>query len=475
MTNTIKNLIIISIDSLRADCIGANPDKQLLKKYKLKTKLKTPILDWFVKNGVFFNNCITVAPYTTSAHASVLTGQWPYRHGLIDFFGSKLKSKTILEILKKEGFLTLWQTDFSFLLGPILGFARGVDKFVKGDEEISFRWLKKNRQQKLACFFHFADVHSPYGFHNLRWGRDDYRQKVSFLLKKYQINPDKKVDKGKHFAIADFSREEEILRQNYAKVIEEMHRRGLYDEIMNLYIGGINYFNKKRFRFFWQKIKELELADNSLIIVAGDHGEAWDKNNRGHFLGNRRDCLNNEIIKVPLIFSGPALPRGNLIKSQVRTIDIVPTIFSLLNLKKYQRFCDGFDLSKFKNPSEDLPAFSQLWFSYGDKITAFMRQTKRNKKMLKAKPVGYLAAVSLWFKGCKLTQNFSDRSKIIKSAAFFQRHYPPKNRKILSNKMETMLKKYNQLIQQKNTAKTKIKKANERKIVRQLRSLGYKI
>ena len=238
MESQIKNLIIISIDNLRPDCIEANPNKQLLNKYKLSIKPKTPTLDWFVNNGVFFNQCITVAPYTTTAHASILTGQWPHKHGIIDFFGSKLSTPTIFEILRKEKFSTLFQADFPFILGPNMGFDKGIDKFVDSNENESYEWIKKNIKKPLACFFHFANVHSPYGFHDLTHDGNNYRKKVNSLIKKYKIKPDIKALDGKQYIMKDLSNEEKILKQNYDKVLQKIHELKQYDQIMDLYIEG---------------------------------------------------------------------------------------------------------------------------------------------------------------------------------------------------------------------------------------------
>jgi len=473
----IKNVIIISLDCLRADCIQANPDKQLLKKYNTKIKLKTPTLDWFVENGVFFNQCITVAPYTTPAHASILTGVWPYNHGVIDFFRNKLKAPTILSILKKKGFNTLFQTDYPFLLGSNLEFTDRIDKFVVEKEKESFVWLKENENKPLACFFHFASIHSPYGFFNLKYGGNDYRKKVKSLLKKYKVISDIKANDGQHFITGDFTEEEKLLKQNYLKVLDKMHKLGLYDEIMDLYIEGINYFEKNRFRLFIKNLKRLGLLENSLIIIVGDHGETWDRNNKGHGRGDLEDGLAEGIIKVPLIFYGSDLPKGLLNNHQVRTIDVVPTILSILELKKEKESFDGCSLFPFEKQQDGLIAFSHAWHSDSALVTIFMDEVYKKGKMGKAGFDSYLASASVRTDKWKIVQNYSVTKKL-KKVRFFNVDKDEEedfNGTKVSNILSQKINKYNEITYKNFTKRIKPINMEEKEIAKKLRELGYNV
>jgi len=480
MNDKPKNLIMISIDALRSDCIGCNPDKKLLNKYNLKVKIKTPILDSFVKKGVFFNNCVTVAPYTTSAHASILTGQWPYHHGVIDFFRNKLDSPTILEKLKKRGFKTLFQSDFSFLLGPTLGFTKGVDKFVKENEEESYAWIKQNKKKSLACFFHFSNVHEPYGFSNTKKESNDYKRKVEYLLKKFNLKPDKEAFCNQHFITStseSFSEENLILGQNYKKILNKMHRLGLYSEIMNLYLEGINYFEKKRLRLFIKNLEKIGLLENSLFVIFGDHGEGWDKNNKGHNKGNLKRGLIDDNIKIPVLFYGGTVPKNVLIDTPIRTIDIAPTIFSLLGYKEKNNW-DGVNLSDFSDLPSDLNAFSHVWHSSSGAVTVFMHETKKEGKLTKPDFDSYLLSASLKKGKWKLTQIFSKRKVPIKSYLFnTDKQKKSVNKKIIFL-MNKILKEYNQKTYDKIKSKMKEQKISPKKneeLAEKLRSLGYNV
>jgi len=479
MNSDIKNIIIISIDNLRSDCIKINPNKKLLEKYKLTVELKTPIMDWFINNGVFFNQCITVAPYTTVAHASILTGQWPIKHRIIGNNRNKLASPTIFKILKKRGFMTLFQTDFPYILGPNFGFTNGIDKFTTKEEE-SLEWLKKNSNRPLACFFHFANVHEPYGFFNLFWGGDDYKKKVTNLLNKYNIKPDNMTRESIDYSIRDFNFEEKLLMQNYRKIINRMHGLGLYNQIMDLYIEGINYFEKKRFNSFLKKIKEISLLNDSLIVILGDHGEIWDKYNKGH--GNAKisyiNSLADDVIKVPLIFFGPNLPKNLIIDSQVRTIDIVPTILSILGYKREKANLDGYDLSLFKNLPQELTAYSQYWHAAIKSIPIFLNKDKSGKEILsKSDFYSYLALASIRKKKWKLIQSYSKDKKILKTKLFNIDDYKIElfNKNNIKKALNEKLTKYNDMVYKYIGEGEIISDIEHNEIADQLKSLGYNI
>jgi arylsulfatase A-like enzyme len=329
-----KNLILISIDTLRPDCISINKNNGLLGNYFLKSKPKTPNLDRFVKNGIFFDQCISTAPYTTASHASILTGQWPWRHGLMNFYKEKLKSPTILSLLKKEGFKTLFQTDWPFVLGPNLGFDQNAE-YVKKDSERSLRWMEENKKNSLACFFHFSDVHYLYSH-----AEDPATKKIRNDLR-----------------LRNFS----FLRRK-EKFLFQLHKNGFYGKIMDLYVRGVNLFDQGRFKNFILRLESAGFLKNSLIVIFSDHGERWSEGQRSHNDATHyRYSLSDEVLRVPLIFFGHTLKPGLKFSRVVRTIDIVPTIFSILGIKKNRADFDGQDLSCFDGTLKDREAHAFLY------------------------------------------------------------------------------------------------------------------
>jgi membrane-anchored protein YejM (alkaline phosphatase superfamily) len=470
MINSKKNIIIISIDNLRSDCIGQK--KEVYRKYKLKNKLSTPVLDSLANQGVFFENCYTTAPYTTNAHASILTGCWPYNHGIIDFISRKLERPTVLQILKNQGYSTLFQADYHFLLGQNLGFDQGVDKYVKENEAESFQWIKQNAEKPLACFFHFANVHAPYGFFNLAKSGAFYRKKVAKLLKKYQIEPDQVSQPGKHFITSELAGEDLILKQNYQKVLDKLSAAGDYSAIMDLYIEGINFFEKRRFKDFIENLKNIGIFQNSVIVLMGDHGEVWDENNQGHAKGNLIDALTDDVLRVPLIFYGLEKITNRLQSSNIRTIDIVPTILSLAGIETENSF-DGVSLFGQKIKS-DLNCFSHICEADSAQVTLYMNELKEDAQK-KPKFNIFLKSATLKKGAYRLTQNYDNLGKVVTEILINF-----KGEVINSQKIRFEYRK--ELLSYNKRTKAKIGSfdygqpaADKDDLRRQLRSLGYKV
>ena len=81
----------------------------------------------------------------------------------------------------------------------------------------------------------------------------------------------------------------------------------------------------------WRRLKSQGMWDDSLIVVAADHGVAFLKGRR-----DRRtlDSQNyGEIAPIPLFIKAPGQKKGKVNDAYVETIDILPTIFDLLHLK----------------------------------------------------------------------------------------------------------------------------------------------
>jgi len=79
----------------------------------------------------------------------------------------------------------------------------------------------------------------------------------------------------------------------------------------------------------WKKLKSDGLWDESLIVVAADHGVAFPHTRERRRLG--RDTA-REIAPIPLFIKAPGQRKPKVEDAWVETIDILPTIFDILNL-----------------------------------------------------------------------------------------------------------------------------------------------
>jgi arylsulfatase A-like enzyme len=271
----LKNVILISIDTCRADYLGCYG-------YKRKT---TPNIDALANEGILFENAYTPVPLTLPAHCSMLTGTNPPYHGVHDNFDSQLgKSNiTLAEILKGKG-LTTGGIIGASLLNRQFGISKGFDTYndqfdksrqvtkeisERRGEEVSryaLKWLNENKRKSFFLFLHYYDAHDPY-------------------------------TPPEPFA---------------SRFVD------------NLYAGEIAYVDYCIGEVI-KKLKELKLYDSTLVIITGDHGQMLGEHGeQGHGYFIYQGAL-----KVPLIFKMAGKEKPGRVTEAASLIDIVPTVCGL--------------------------------------------------------------------------------------------------------------------------------------------------
>src|SRR5882762_2779144 len=92
-----QNVLLVTIDTLRGDALGS---------YGGSTR--TPNLDALAARGTRFDFAHAHAVLTRPSHASILTGTYPFEHGVRDHSGYRMKAgmPTIASMLKVNGFET---------------------------------------------------------------------------------------------------------------------------------------------------------------------------------------------------------------------------------------------------------------------------------------------------------------------------------------------------------------------------------
>ncbi|WP_164557890.1 sulfatase-like hydrolase/transferase [Massilia atriviolacea] len=329
------HIVLLSIDTLRSDCIGRNPLKLWPSKYPNLRAPDTSVLDELVDQGAFFANCVSAAPYTSASHASILNGKWPLRHGVFEFFNRKLTGDTLFTRAQRAGYRTILKSDFPLILGPTLGFDRGIDEFIVESDSAYLDAL--GQSERSVSLAHFGGVHVPYGFHNLHYGGDAYRNKLAEL--EQQIGAAGSLPKDQLF---ETLRDEEDMQylMRYKRIIQELWKAGRAEDIFGLYLGGIEHFLRHRFTAFIDQLKRRLEGKRWLIVLFGDHGEEYDEHSFGHF-----NSVAEGVLRVPLLFIGADVAPA-IHTERVRTVDILPTILDLNGDKHIRRLAvDGISLA----------------------------------------------------------------------------------------------------------------------------------
>jgi len=450
-------VVWISLDTLRADCIGFNKAKLFPREYKTKTKLKKNRLDWVCSKGFLFNNAISAAPYTSASHAAYFTGLWPKNNGVYDQFNSKLKAETVFDMAKVAGFTTIFKTDFPFILGKYLNMISSIDHYFIEDDEQALRELKKRKQ--VFSFFHFGQIHYPYGFHNLTYGGKDYKKKVAELEKKYRIKTTRmNLD---DMAIETFRKKKDLsLLYRYKKIVSFLYKNHLDDDLFDLYLEGINYFHDKKFNRFLNTLLKILDGTNYLVIISSDHGEAWNDNTYGH-----HNSLDEGVIRVPVLFYAPNI-KPKVYSNRIRTIDVVPTLNQVLfkNKRKFDgKSLDGIIYSG--TVEKDRDAFSAVWVNESKEVIKKIKQLLGQGHISTNPRLSVKYSEALYqgnIKFVKQHKKFMNRSEVLSDCLTSQASKIGPLEKIIEcrltkktqSEMITRIRKYNAIKVQKRMKKT---------------------
>lgn len=305
------NILLITLDTTRADRLG----------YSGYPRARTPNLDYLAREGACFYNAYSPVPLTLPSHCSIMTGTYPLFHQVRNngFYYLSPESITLAEIMKENGFTTAAFVS-SFTVDSRFGLDQGFDfyedKFHEDEILKNFRserradqtfgcfltWLDKNHRLPFFVWLHFYDPHLPYN-------------PPSPFKEKFQKNP-----YDGEIAFVDFI---------IGKLIDSLKNKNLFE--------------------------------NTLIVIAGDHGEA---------LGERREIdhglfLYDNSLKVPLIFFCPRILPSKKIYSRVRLIDIMPTLLDLMGITSPKQI-QGISLKPYilGQKKEDLDCYIETVYPF---------------------------------------------------------------------------------------------------------------
>lgn len=470
-----KNIILISVDNLRADCIELFSNKKLLAKYNLDLfLLHTPTLNSLVEKGIFFENCFTASSYTTASHASILTGCYPISTGVQEYFKHRINKYTIFELVKKQyrdDYKTFFYTDFPFILGNILGFDKGVDFYNEQNEFEIIHAIKENsNKSNFVAFFHFSNVHTPYGISSIRLDGPKFNKEVRMLANEFKIKS-KYIISQLDWLERDRDDKESTMRKIYHEAIEKIYLQKDFQRLMEMYVKGVSYFDTNRLKIFIEKLKEAGIFEKSVIILFSDHGERWSYDSHGH-----HDNLYDDTIRVPLVILGEGIDSGLVIKKQVRTIDIIPSVAEMLSIKNGTVF-DGksiFPISSLLSRN----SIGEIWTSKNVENTKKVMLRVKNGNPLSevAEKDGFLWKEYIRTEKYKLINEYKNKKKITTEYRIINGCDEISNQinKKITDKLQLELNSYRQ---KKMTPKTLCTQTKQSKNIlrNQLKSLGYNV
>ena len=342
----VDNVILISIDSLRADHLGCYG-------YERNT---SPNIDRVAAQGARFRTALSTTSWTLPSHMSMLTSRYVLSHGVIARNdGLPEKIPTLAESLKTAGFATGGVVAAAFL-DARYGFARGFDSYdesaiavkmyqpnlVAGpapetiklahssdpaaeSTDLAMKWVQEHQDRRFFLFLHYWDVHFDY---------DPPPPYDTMFDPDYQgsLSPEGFI----------FNR----------AINRKMDRRDL-EHVLALYDGEIRWVDDHLGRLLRQ-LDQLGLSGRTAVIITADHGdEFFEHGGKGH-----TKTLYSEVLHVPLIIRAPGVPAGLLVETPASQVDLMPTVLDLAGVPGPAAM-EGLSLRAALR-GEDLPARKEV-------------------------------------------------------------------------------------------------------------------
>lgn len=301
-----KNAILIVLDTLRADRVSAYGGP----------RETTPALDALAERGVLFESAVTNAPWTLAAMAALLAGEYPTARVL-----DRGLQMSLVESLRDAGWRTAAFTEGGFV-SEYFGFERGFDEFRELQAESpeftpmdptkqktaidttfagAREWLENAGEQPFFLLVHSYEPHMPY--RRQVYAADTERGSLdeTFEIEHLRLFKNGKLSLGEP---------------------ELAYIRALYD-------GGVATSDRHVAELL-ATLDRLGLSHDTLVLVTSDHGE--DLGDRMPLRpGTHGHTLYDEQLLVPLIVFDPTRDYPvSRVTTQVRTIDVMPTVLELL-------------------------------------------------------------------------------------------------------------------------------------------------
>jgi arylsulfatase A-like enzyme len=276
-----RNVLLVSLDTLRADRLGAYG-------YRRPT---SPRLDAFAAEGTLFERAYSAYPRTDGSHGTMLTGLAPCVHGATQMNWAPLRGDavTLAEHIRAAGWETGAVTEDG-LVTARSGFARGFGTWIehtfdreRSDAAVTFAdglaWIREHRARPWFLFLHTYQTHDP------------YRPPPGYL--------------------------------------DRVAGQGGRDPLDSaLYDAEIRYVDD-RFGELLDGLAGLGESEETIVIVVSDHGEHFGE----HGMFGHTVSLYDVLLHVPFIVRSPGqVPAATRVADAVGLVDLVPTVLELLDL-----------------------------------------------------------------------------------------------------------------------------------------------
>jgi arylsulfatase A-like enzyme/Flp pilus assembly protein TadD len=274
--DTPADLVLITIDTLRADALGFSGNR----------RSQTPLLDRLAATGRVFTNAYAHNVVTLPSHANILTGRYPYQHGVRDNSGFVLPQSvpTLAELLQEAGFATAAFVG-AYPLDSRFGLDRGFevydDNYPQGSRPRVFLFAERSGEEVVETAMVWWRSHAD-------------RRRFLWL---HLFEP--------HYPYAP----QEPLASKFAD---------------HLYLGEVAAIDGQ-LEPLLGPLLEGDAERPAMVVFTSDHGEALG----GHGEDTHGLFAYDETLKVPLVLWGPGIDTG-VDTRLAGHIDLLPTVLEAL-------------------------------------------------------------------------------------------------------------------------------------------------
>jgi arylsulfatase A-like enzyme len=293
------NVVLLTVDTLRADRLGA---------YGYAVRPNSPKIDVQLASGVTFGSAMSPRASTWPSLASLLTGLYPSGHGVVENgYGFPDDMPTFPKLLKGAGYQT-----GAFLSNMCQANHKGWDSFAcsGGQDGKSVRraleWAgAAKRDRPFFLWVHLFGAHPPYYNGGDLAATLDPGYQGPLGTKKWQLN--------------------QVMEKKMALNGRDVrHLNAIYDAA----VMGTDRLSAS----LLDGLRQAGLLERTLVVFTADHGEELYQHNRYLY---HACSVYQTTLHVPLGISAPSLiAAGGRVPQTVETVDVLPTVLDLVGVAK---------------------------------------------------------------------------------------------------------------------------------------------
>lgn len=306
-----KNLVYVVLDTTRADAFASvNPE----------TDVHTPSYDTLATNSTTFANAYNNENWTKPSVTTMWSGLYPGTHGAREAKSHVDDAIRFLPQQLKDNGFTTGAFIANAVVSKTFGFDKGWSHFQNDSDHSkdgngsrlyphAAEWMEAHKDERFFLYVQSVDPHTTYDVPEDYWSRyyeGSYKGQIG----------------------SSFDREEQMVVDNGKMKVSSADIK----YIRALYKGEVTY-QDRYLGGLLEKIEELGLSDDTLIVITNDHGEELQEHGG---LGHGWPLF-EEQIRAPLLMSyAPIFEPGASVSQAVEHVDLAPTILDALGVAPMQ-------------------------------------------------------------------------------------------------------------------------------------------